>query len=348
MLENDYRSLNDQITAPPEVIAKTLAAANTPKRKPRRRARPVIMAAALLLCCLTVTPVLAANVPAIYELIAWISPELAQHFMPVQRSCEDEGIRLEVVFAYIHGDTAEVYFTLQDLTGGRLDEHTHIDSFNISNGRDDSTLGTCPLVGYDPQTQTATFLATLINYNDQLFSGSKVTFTLNSFTSGETAIENQPIDLALSALDEPTMQEVRCVGGSIRAASDFEIPKDMVSVMVPGEALFQPLDMLWISGAGYIDDSLHIQVAAKDHLLYDGHCFLELIDDQGNHLDEDHSVSFLEEWGNPESIFYDEWVFMIPQSEIGKYKLYGNFYADNARIDGSWQVTFTLEDAPVE
>ena len=86
--------------------------------------------------------------------MAWISPELAQHFMPVQRSCEDECIRLEVVSAYIHGDTAEVYFTLQDLTVGRLDEHTHIDSFNISSGRDDSTLGTCPLVGYDPQTQT--------------------------------------------------------------------------------------------------------------------------------------------------------------------------------------------------
>lgn len=350
MLEKYYRSLNDQITTPPEVIARTLAAAAAPKPRPRRR-RWAVLAAALGLCFILSTPVLAANVPAIYELMAYISPELAQHFTPVQRTCEDNGIRLEVVSAYIHGDTAEVYFTLQDLMGGRLDQDTHIDSFNISSGRDVSALGNCSLVGFDAQTQTATFLATLTNYDDQLFSGSKVTFTLNTFMSGKTLIADQPLPIDLTTLSEPTMQEVRWMGGGSRSKDIFEFPDDptvLVPVMVPGENIYQPLPMLWMSGAAFGDGLLHIQSATIDPIQYNGQSYFYLIDREGNRLEADYGIYFSDKWGDPEGTLFSEDVFALPQSELGKYTLYGTFSADNARIDGDWQVTFTLEEAPAE
>ena len=96
----------------------------------------------LIITCCSV-PVLAVNVPVIYELMYLVSPSVAQHFMPVQKSCESNGIEMEVVSAYIKDNTAQVYITLKDLEGNRVDETTDLnDSYNI-NRAFDCTIGHC-------------------------------------------------------------------------------------------------------------------------------------------------------------------------------------------------------------
>ena len=80
-----------------------------PKRHPVRR----WCAAAACLClvfCLAV-PAMAVSIPAAYELLYAVSPATAQFFKPVELSCEDNGIRMEVTAAYIHDDTAQIYIT---------------------------------------------------------------------------------------------------------------------------------------------------------------------------------------------------------------------------------------------
>lgn len=352
MFEKTYQTMTDQITTPPEVMRETLAlAATTPTRRGKGRRRPLIAAAALLACLIFATPVLAANIPAIYELMASISPELALHFTPVQRSCEDNGLRLEVISAYIQDDTANIYFTLQDLSADRLDNTSSIDSFNISTGSDHSAIGTCPLLDYDPESKTATFLATLSNYDHQLFSGSKVTFSLHSLMSGRIALENVPIDLDLTALGEPAMQEVRWTGGSTSSTDSlFEFPDPFtpVSVMVPGEPIYQPMEVIWICQAGYLDDRLHIQTATIEPLRYEAYGQFYLVDADHQRHAANYGINFSEQWGSPEGTHYSESVFAIPQSDIDQYTLYANFYANSTQIKGDWQVTFPLEEAPAE
>ena len=72
----------------------------------------------------------------------------AQYFTPVQHACEDQGIRMEVLSVYIHGDTAEIYISLQDQTGNRIDETTDLfDSYDILRPYD--STATCRFAGYD-------------------------------------------------------------------------------------------------------------------------------------------------------------------------------------------------------
>ena len=69
----------------------------------------IALVATLVLCFAIAVPVLAAaDVQAAYELLYAISPETAQGLKPVRMSCEDEGIRMEVVSASIREDRKSV------------------------------------------------------------------------------------------------------------------------------------------------------------------------------------------------------------------------------------------------
>ena len=64
----------------------------------------------------------AAGTEPVYSILYALSPALAQQFQPIQKSCVSNGIRMEVVSARLEGSTAQLYLTMQDLEGDRLDE----------------------------------------------------------------------------------------------------------------------------------------------------------------------------------------------------------------------------------
>ncbi len=60
---------------------------------------------------------------------AWlyqIWPDAALKLMPVNMSCEDSGIRMEVISAVVNRDEMYVTFSLQDLEGDRIDKDTNV------------------------------------------------------------------------------------------------------------------------------------------------------------------------------------------------------------------------------
>ena len=128
MFEKTYKSMNSKITTDPKLIADTIDMMNgTNDSRKNHKAnarpifrRPVAIAAAIVLCLTLATPVLAANVPAIYELMYLVSPTVAQYFIPVQESCVDNGIAMEVVSTYIHNDTAQIYVTMASKYSARF------------------------------------------------------------------------------------------------------------------------------------------------------------------------------------------------------------------------------------
>ena len=98
----------------------TALAAETDAPQPHMTWRRPALALAVLVLLLGLAMPVFASVEPIYRLMYLVSPAVAQFFRPVQESCEDQSIRMEVVSVFIQDDTAQIYLTIQDLTG----EHT--------------------------------------------------------------------------------------------------------------------------------------------------------------------------------------------------------------------------------
>ena len=112
MFQNEYRKMNEKILPKKELRERVME-----KASPRRpaRIRVAVVAAMLALAILAV--------PA----AAQVSLELATRFRPVMESCTVDGIKMEVVAASVHGATAEVYISFEDLQGDRIDEKLRIE-----------------------------------------------------------------------------------------------------------------------------------------------------------------------------------------------------------------------------
>ena len=164
------------------------AADTAPNKRKSVWAKWGTLAACLCLVCVLAVPAMAAFSPAFYELLYAVTPATAQFFKPVQRSCEDNGIRMEVTAAYIHENTAEIYLSLEDLTGTSFDETVDLfDSYRLHTPFD--CTGHCQLASYDPDTHTATFLVTLEQWDRQSIEGEKLTFSVQKLLSGKKTWE---------------------------------------------------------------------------------------------------------------------------------------------------------------
>lgn len=312
--------------------------------KPARYRRPMrLLAAALavLLCLSAAAPALAANVPGFYEMLYRISPGAAQFFTPVRQLDEVNGIRMEVVSAYVRGDTAEIYITMQDLTGDRVDASIDLyDSYSIN--RPFGGVGHCEQVAYDESTKTATFLITLTKWEGQDITGDKITFSLQKFLSNKQYYENISIPFdAAEAETNPPLQSVEVNGGSyMYEPVDF---KNAFTALVPSAAKqWFPVEGIDLTAVGYVEGKLHIQTAVADYRSNDNHGFFYFQDGTGNEIPCEMSFSFSQETESGR-IDYDEYVFDIPQGSLADYSLYGDFVTADALTEGGWSVTFPLE-----
>ena len=116
MWKSQYKDMNEKILPKPMSRERILekAAPHRPKR-----VRMAVMAAVLALVIVAM-PAMAGYVPAVSELMYQVAPEMAARFTPVLESCTVDGIRMEVVSASIHGATAEVCVSFEDLQGDRV------------------------------------------------------------------------------------------------------------------------------------------------------------------------------------------------------------------------------------
>ncbi len=338
MFKEDYRKLNDELT--PELLAKTLAHAKKQPQRVHRLRRSVAIAAALC-CLLAAVPALAASLPAANDLLYRVSPGLAQLFRPVQRSCVSNGIELVVRSAYIHGDTAEIYLSLRDLEGDRVDATTDLfDSYSLRRPFDSNA--TCQFAGFDAESRTAFFLVQVTEWGNHKIEGEKLTFTFSRFLSEKEEREGLSVPLDLGALPAsvPT-REAYSTGGS----GEVFLSSEDSHMLLPAEApLASPVVGIDITAAGYLNGKLHIQTAMYDNLNSDNHCFLYLMDRAGARYDCLYSRYFTDETAG-QRVDYCEFVFDLPRETASSYTLCGDFVTSKRLTQGDWQVTFPLENA---
>ena len=318
------------------------------KSVPKRIRLKKWCAAAACLCLISSlsVPVIAASMPAFYDMLYAVSPAAAQFFKPVQLSCEDNGIRMEVSAAYIHENIAEIYISIQDLEGTKFDETIDLfDSYQINTPFDCSSH--CILSGYDPDPHTAEFLITIEQWDDRDITGDKLTFSLREILSNKKTYEGiiDEVNLSDIRLDNTTQKvDPRGISGS-EFVEKYEgsAKQDLPTVLKPSGTICSPVDGVSLTGIGYVDKYLHIQVYYKDILKTDNHGMIALINKEtGETISADGSVSFFDDAGESS---YEDYIFTeISAETLGGYDLYGEFITSSGSIEGNWSVTFPLED----
>ena len=313
----------------------------TVKSKKKSFRKSIIIAVAIILCISITVPVLAATVNPIYELVYQISPGLAQMLKPVQMSCEDNGIKMEVVSAAVYENEAAIYISLKDMTDqNRIDGTTDLfDSYHINLVFDSSA--SCRRVSFDEETGVATFLINISQWNDQKIVGSKITFYFTEFLSHKNKFEGEITDIDFSNVTEATRTHTPEYfrGGSGKYVNYEDYNKVKCLFPIDG-GIASPVDGVTVTNMGFIDDKLHIQVYYEDILNFDNHGYITLYDKNGNKA-EYFDVSFFddEEIGS-----YDEIIYNITPDEINNYTPFGEFITCSNKTEGFWQVTFPLEN----
>lgn len=299
----------------------------------------IALVATLVLCFAIAVPVLAAaDVQAAYELLYAISPETAQGLKQVRMSCEDEGIRMEVVSASIRDNVAQIYITMQDMAGNRIDETTDLfDSYSINQPFSGSS--TCQFIDYDAETKTAEFMIFITNSDQKNIIGKKITFSVDKFLSNKQEYNDillPQIDLGDVQLSPQTQTKVK-VRGSL---GEYNSTKKSHFLMPDAQKTFSPVNGVTITGLGFINGKLHIQAYYENILETDNHGYLDLVDADGDKIAPQGSISF---WDTERRGSYEEYIFDVSPDEISNYKVLGNFRTCESLTSGDWQVTFPIE-----
>ncbi len=302
------------------------------KHAVRTTGRLVTAAAVVLLCLVITTSALAMEPSEVYALLYAIAPKTAQFFKPVELTSVDQGIEVQVVSAYIHDASASVMITVRDLESDRLDRSLDLyDSYEINTGFD--SVGYCKQIDYDETTNTATFLITIESMDEaDVIAGEKVTFSLTTLLAGKSELFDLPVAIDWDAIDSSP---------DVESADPYE-----GNVLAIGETMLSASDGFDVTGLGYVDGTLHVQLYTPGRHLYDDHAFLRLKNGNGETIEADMIYRGGYTANNPNSGFradHVEYAFDVPQEELSKYSLFGDFIHAEKRVDGNWSVTFPLE-----
>lgn len=338
MITKLYSNLLENHAPSEELIQRTIRKANRIQKKVTPPLlKPALTFATIVLCSNLTLTALAAIEP-VYQLMYLMSPSLAQHFIPVAKSSESNGIVMEVVSAYIHGNIAEIYLTLEDTTGNRIDETTDLyDSVSIHTPTDGSTY--VEMLDFDHSTGKATFYLCFEEWGDKDISGDKITFSVRKILSQKKIGEEIEIPVDTSVTNAETINPEHIMG--IKVEKSELANAGLIKTLKPQESLLT-LDDLSISGVGYVEGKLHVQITVTNKFETDSHGFVYFEDDQGNRIEPTETIHFVNHYGE-DRIFYTDFLFDIPQDELHNYRLLGDFVTNAQLIEGNWKVTFPLE-----
>ena len=280
-----------------------------------------------------------------YDILHSLYPEVAEKLIPVNMSCEDNGILMNVEAINVDGANADIYISMQDMTGERIDETTDLfDSCNLHTSSD--TAGGCEMVDYDPENRKSTFLIELWHMKGNPIEGKKLKFSVSKFLSGKQNTVTELSGFPLS--DIPVAEKVQkadnlqfrgySYGDSTEAESEV-----VTDYLTPDPAYsYSPVDGVRVNAYGFINGKLHVQVHYDNILTYDNHGFIYLSDTDGNIIECTESASF---WDDEEYGSSEEYIFDIGEDDdLSGYSLWGDFTTCDTLTEGNWEVTFPVKD----
>lgn len=361
MFAEKYKKAYDSIAPSPERYQKVLMyareaqnRADEKKVKRFRVVRPAAVAAAVLLCILSVLPVCAANSPAFYGVVEFISPALADRLVPIEKSSTSQGITMEVEAVDLQGNEAEIIVSMRDEEGSPADRiHGPVDlfdSYDLFDYGSEMTLGGCSFLTYDEETGKAYFKIT--TQTSGTYRGDKLRFSVREILCDKSS-ENREIDLSGIDRSVPTrMVELSGMGGILDEDSlpdslgmtggTQEDPRRRSSVLDLMRAEDCVAEDFTVTGAVYMDGALRLQICMGDNRHADRHVRPFLVDARGEEKDADFSVMWSETVGEDIRYHFYEYWYIGELENLEDYSMYGIFYNSGESIEGQWEVTFRV------
>lgn len=278
------------------------------------------------------------KIPA-YDILYSLYPEIAAKLAPVNLSCIDNGIQMEVETLDIEHDTANIYISMKDLEEDRIDETMDLfDSYYIYPS--DDSIGTCSKIDFDEKEKEVTFLIQLQQMYGKKIERKKLTFGVTEFLSGKQKMEEELPQINLENVEIVTEVQKDVEERGASGMGDWE---EVTGFLKENKNMsFSPIDGVRVTAYGFVDGRLHIQVYYDNILETDNHGYIYLKDKEGNVISSDVVIGF---WDEKHEGSYDEYVFNItPEDDLTEYTPWGYFRTCSTLTKGDWKVTFWVEE----
>ncbi len=338
---------------------------------PRRRRWPVSAVAAVALAVLLVGTAAAAALGGFDWFIEKFNPTFGEVAEPVEISCEDQGIRMEVIGAQKYGNKAIIYLSLQDVSGeNRITEQTDFqDGFNVAtrsqvqkmNGQGNDISSSSyswsqKMLYFDEKSDTIYFEFNIsVDSDEELSDSFEIGTSLIYFDSKD--YEQEPLPLPLSGIGEAeTISIVKnniIGGGSVSNAGAEDVSK-LKKVLAPGKYASLPLgdDNQWISNMGIVDGKLHVQIGKVWNEPFGSAAYplLYLMTANGALIDADYYSGILcDKHNHPVTGYddaayqYNDYIFSVNADILDTCTLCysGSVFSG---VEGQWNATLNLGD----
>lgn len=352
MFQNNYKRAYDRIRPDQDRVLQLLdkAGGKHSQTSPTRIWKAALLTMVCCICIWNALPVCAANIPAFYRIIEAVSPEIADLFVPVEKSSVSQGVIMQVEAVNLKENQAEIIVSFQDEEGSdKISGKASVfDSYGLKSYGADSWIGGCSFIEYDQETDKAYFMISV--QAEAPFDRNKLTFYVNSLLCGLTE-EERDIDLSAIEYEADTKSVIISGrGGSADISKYSEAllgekaegePRMAFRVLSVPDSVFCSADDFTITGVAYEDDILRVQICMGNNTEADRHVQPFLADKNGNTRHEDYSVSWKEPMGELEYTYYEYW-FFGPFHNLEDYNMYGIFHGSSEMLEGEWEVTFRM------
>lgn len=311
--------------------------------------RPVVaVCAVLMIVSMTLLTVMAKSVPAVYGVVEKYAPALADFVLPVEISDTACGITMQVEAVNVEEKTAEIIVSFSDAEGsdkdlikGKVDLY---DSYDLQSYGATYDVGGCSFLEYDVAEDKAYFKIDLST--DGQYDKGKLRFRVHQLLT-DVSKEEKQIELndiikdpatktvSLNGMGGMENQDViaRYIGTSDGNSS---LPAGQVMDIVKADESMA--ETLTVTGVGYTDGLLRIQICRGNFSDADRHVQLFLTDKSGAERHEDFSLMWHEEV-DEETIIFEEYWFLIEENDLEEAQAYGIFYITDGSVAGDWEVT---------
>ncbi len=339
----------------------------TTETKPGRRMPRAAMVLCALLAVMSLATALAATVDVFNARLYAFWPEAAEFLMPVNVSCESEGIRMEVLSAVVRDGKAHVTFSLQDLEGDRLNEYTtpHFSelAFPAEAGTDseDVPVTTIAILSFDEETKTGTYAQEFI-YDPALVGED---YEIPLYIPYLLMSKYDTVDL--EPLLEKHGRDAEAVQAPDNARPLLENDPASRTVLASAGNLKIPLnDYVELSDIGWIAGQLHVRIhylpekMGKDEtgVTYPPvFSYVQMMGADGlspwvRYKDQEDSVNFGWAWDDNGDGFdeWEEFIFPCTPDEVreGTLRAITNFIGETEAIEGNWYVKIPLRKIQFE
>ena len=219
-----------------------------------------------LLLALSLTTALAATLPGMNAALYKFWPQAAEALMPINASCVDQGIKMEVESAVVKDKEILIKYSMQDLEGDRTAGKITAMMNNEPLGMESDTLNSVsPMwLGYDAETKKA-FLAEKMGYDyiPTRPDDHPVTFSISYLVPDEFT-DLHPLLKEYGSAPETTAAPGNALINRAESNSFNDIrilePEEVVILDPAKGPDLEINEYVRLTGIGWVDGKLHVQL----------------------------------------------------------------------------------------